>query len=63
MKIDLNTNELCDIIDCINNRIDDLANCAMFGDAADIERETERMEHLLDKIVNQLNLLNQGSTS
>ncbi len=48
------TDELVDLIDCVNNRIDDLMDCAMFGDAIEVESEVERMNKLLSKLGKEL---------
>ena len=48
--MDLTTNETIALIDCINNRIDDLTDCAMFGDAEEIEAEIESLNELLTKL-------------
>ena len=48
--MNLTDNEIVDLIDCVNNRIDDLTDCAMFGDANEIEDEIERMNELLTKL-------------
>ena len=48
--MNLTDNEIIDLIDCVNNRIDDLMDCAMFGDADEIEDEIERMNELLNKL-------------
>lgn len=58
--IDLTADELCDILDCISNRIDDLQDCAMFGDGVEIETEIERMHALLGKVGNALEATNNG---
>ena len=48
--MDLTIDEIIDLIDCVNNRIDDLNTCAMYGDADEIEGEIERMEALIVKL-------------
>ena len=50
MKIDLTQDELCWLLDCVNNRIEDLTDCAMFGDADEIEGEIENMHGLVNKL-------------
>jgi hypothetical protein len=50
MNIDLTEDELCALMDCINGRIDDLTDCAMFGDAAEIEGEIENLQELNTKL-------------
>jgi len=46
----LTNDEIIDMIDCINNRLEDLANCAMFGDGDYIEDEIERLNSLMTKL-------------
>ena len=48
--MDLTEDEIIDLIDCVSNRINDLTDCAMFGDADEIEGEVERMNALIDKL-------------
>jgi|TARA_R100000152_G_C6642391_1_gene86552 hypothetical protein len=48
--MDLNNDEIVDLIDCVNNRIDDLTDCSMYGDAIEIEGEIERMNVILNKL-------------
>ena len=50
MTIDLTQDELCWLLDCVNNRIEDLTDCAMFGDADAIEGEIENMHGLVNKL-------------
>ena len=50
MNIDLTEDELCALMDCVNGRIDDLTDCAMFGDADEIEGEIENMHGLITKL-------------
>jgi len=50
MNIDLTQDELIELMDCIGNRIDDLKDCAMFGDAAEIEGEIENLQELNTKL-------------
>tara|TARA_R100000234_G_scaffold39966_1_gene23924 strand:- start:676 stop:846 length:171 start_codon:yes stop_codon:yes gene_type:complete len=52
--VDLTTDEIIDLIDCVNNRIDDLTDCAMFGDADEIEGEIERMSALIVKLEDEV---------
>tara|TARA_Y100000593_G_C4111310_1_gene238077 strand:+ start:234 stop:401 length:168 start_codon:yes stop_codon:yes gene_type:complete len=51
----LTTDEIMDLIDCVGNRIDDLTDCAMFGDANEIEGEIERMQALIVKLEGEVN--------
>jgi hypothetical protein len=46
----LTHDEIIDMIDCINNRLEDLTNCAMFGDGDYIEDEIERLNSLMTKL-------------
>ena len=48
--MELTYDEVIDLIDCVNNRIDDLMDCAMYGDAIEIEGEIERLNSLLNKL-------------
>ncbi len=50
----LTFDDIVDLIDCINNRIDDLMECAMFGDANEIQNEIERMDDLAIKLRKEL---------
>ena len=52
----LTKDEIIDLIDCVNNRIDDLTDCAMFGDASpETEGEIERMQALIVKLGDEVN--------
>ena len=50
MNIDLTQDEVIVILDALGNRIDDLKDCAMFGDADEIEGEIENLDELLTKV-------------
>ena len=50
MNIDLTQDELIELMDCVGNRIDDLKDCAMFGDATEIQGEIENLEELTNKL-------------
>jgi len=50
MNMDLTQDELCTLMDCVSGRIDDLTDCAMFGDADEIEGEIENMHGLITKL-------------
>ena len=50
MDIDLTPDELIELMDCVGNRIDDLQDCAMFGDATEIEGEIENLQELNTKL-------------
>jgi hypothetical protein len=57
-NLELNTDELVAVLDCINNRIEDLENCiAMEGEAgADwAQDEIESLEALVAKVAGPLN--------
>ena len=53
--MNLTNDEIIDLIDCVSNRIDDLTDCAMFGDAGEIEGEIERMQTLIVKLEGEVN--------
>ncbi len=53
--MDLTKDEIIDLIDCVNNRIDDLNTCAMYGDGTEIETQIERMETLIVKLESEVN--------
>ena len=54
--MNLTTDEIIDLIDCVSNRIDDLTDCAMFGDASpETEGEIERMQTLIVKLEGEVN--------
>ena len=48
--MNLTNDEIIDLMDCVNNRIDDLTDCAMFGDGQAVESEIERLNGLVDKL-------------
>lgn len=52
MIIDLTRDEIIELMDCVGNRIDDLQDCAMFGDATEIVSEIENLEGLTNKLGN-----------
>jgi len=53
--MDLTKDEIIDLIDCVNNRIDDLNTCAMYSDGTEIGTEIERMETLIVKLEDEVN--------
>ena len=53
--MDLTKDEIIDLIDCVNNRIDDLNNAAMYSDGTQIGGEIERMETLIVKLESEVN--------
>jgi len=54
MNIDLTQDEVIMILDALGNRIDDLKDCAMFGDADQIEGEIENLDELTTKLGDEL---------
>ena len=48
--MDLTTDEIIDLIDCVNNRIEDLTTCAMYGDGEEISDEISSLNSLLNKL-------------
>ena len=50
MNIDLTQDETIMILDALGNRIEDLEDCAMFGDATEIEGEIENLQELNTKL-------------
>ena len=54
--MNLTTDEIIALIDCANNRIDDLENCAMFGDAQEIQGEIESLNQLAAKLEKEANI-------
>ena len=53
--MDLTIDEIIDLIDCVNNRIDDLNTCAMYGYGTEIGAEIERMDALIVKLESEVN--------
>tara|TARA_E500000305_G_C4027939_1_gene242967 strand:+ start:464 stop:655 length:192 start_codon:yes stop_codon:yes gene_type:complete len=54
MDIQLTEDQIVDILDCIENRIDDLNTCAMYGDGTEIGGELKRLEDLSEVMSNSL---------
>ena len=54
MNIDLTQDEVIMILDALSSRIDDLKDCAMFGDADQIEGEIENLDELTTKLGDEL---------
>ena len=52
--MNLTNDEIIDLMDCVNNRIEDLTDCAMFGDGKAVESEIERLLGLMDKLGEEL---------
>lgn len=48
--LNLTNDETIALMDCVNNRIDDLMACAMYGDGEAIEGEIESLTDLLNKL-------------
>ena len=48
--MNLTNDEIIDLMDCVNNRIDDLTDCAMFVDPGEQQREIERLDSLANKL-------------
>lgn len=46
----LTDDEVVALMDCVNNRIDDLMDCAMYGDGEAVEGEIESLNDLLSKL-------------
>jgi hypothetical protein len=57
MIIDLTQDEVIEILDAVGNRIDDLNDCAMFGDATEIMGEIESLQTLTCKLSDSLQAL------
>ena len=54
MNIDLTEDEAVAILDALRGRLDDLNDCAMFGDASEIESEIETVDQLFTKLAETL---------
>jgi hypothetical protein len=54
MNIDLTQDEAIAILDALRGRLDDLNDCAMFGDAGEIEGEIETVDQLFTKLAETL---------
>ena len=54
MNIDLTEDEAVAILDALRGRLDDLNDCAMFGDASEIEGEIETVDQLFTKLAEAL---------
>ncbi len=54
MTIDLTDDETIAILDALRGRLDDLNDCAMFGDASEIEGEIETVDELFTKLAETL---------
>ena len=54
MNIDLTEDEAVAILDALRGRLDDLNDCAMFGDANEIKGEIETVDELFTKLAETL---------
>ena len=54
MNIDLTEDETIAILDALRGRLDDLNDCAMFGDANEIEGEIETVDELFTTLAETL---------
>jgi hypothetical protein len=54
LTIDLTDDETIAILDALRGRLDDLNDCAMFGDASEIEGEIETVDELFTKLAETL---------
>jgi hypothetical protein len=50
MNIDLTETEIIHLMDCIGGRMDDLNDCAAFGDAGALAVEIETLDELMTKL-------------
>ena len=48
--MDLTTDELCELIDCVNNRIADLEDVAAYGDEEYIRGEIKSLNNLVIRL-------------
>ena len=53
LNIKLTETEVIMIMDCIGNRIEDLTDCAMFGDGVEIDEEIQTLTELTDDLREQ----------
>ena len=53
--MDLTTDEIIDLIDCVSNRLEDLDTCASLGDYLELKGEIDRMEALIVKLESEVN--------
>jgi hypothetical protein len=53
LNIKLTETEVIMIMDCIGNRIEDLTDCAMFGDGLEIDEEIQTLTELTDDLREQ----------
>ena len=54
MTIQLTEDQIVMVLDCIENRIDDLNTCAMYGDGTEIGGELKRLEDLSEVVAKSL---------
>ncbi len=50
MNIDLTETEIIHLLDCLGGRMDDLNDCAAFGDAGALAVEIETLDELMTKL-------------
>ena len=48
--MDFSTYELCELIDCVNNRIADLEDVAAYGDVEHIKGEIASLNNLVNRL-------------
>tara|TARA_R110002020_G_scaffold15014_4_gene52989 strand:- start:99 stop:272 length:174 start_codon:yes stop_codon:yes gene_type:complete len=48
--MDFSTYELCELIDCVNNRIADLEDVAAYGDVEYVKGEIESLNNLVNRL-------------
>ena len=48
--MDFSTDELCELIDCVNNRIADLEDVAAYGDVEHIKGEIGSLNNLVNRL-------------
>ena len=48
--MDFSDYELCELIDCVNNRIADLEDVAAYGDGEHIKGEIESLNNLVNRL-------------
>jgi len=54
MNIQLTEDQIVMVLDCIENRIDDLNTCAMYGDGVEIQGEIQILESLSETVAKPL---------
>jgi len=56
--MDFSNYELCELIDCVNNRIADLEDVAAYGDEEYIRGEIKSLSNLVDRLEKALEASN-----